>query len=71
MKRILVILVLTAYTILPKMSFAKQEYYHVGELRELTQDGWHQTHETEWRTIRIDADIEIPEVDVFPVIRVE
>jgi len=53
------------------MSFAKQEYYHVGELRELTQDGWHQTHETEWRTIRIDADIEIPEVDVFPVIRVE
>ena len=36
----------------------------------MTKDGWHQTYETKWRTVRVDVDIEVPEVEAFPVVKV-
>ncbi len=42
----------------------------IGELREQSQAGWHETYQANGRTIRIDLDsICIPEIDSFPVLK--
>lgn len=69
-KRILAALLLAACSMQPLAGFTEQEYCTVQALREVTQDGWHQTYETQWHTVQIDVDIDVPDVEAFPIIRV-
>ena len=39
-------------------------------IREQTPARWTQTYQTPWRTVVIDAAIEVPQVDAFPILRV-
>ena len=50
---------------------AKNDWHTVQELREMTREGWHQTYETKWRTVQVDVDIEVPDVEAFPIIKVQ
>ncbi len=70
MKRLLAAFLAAVAAAAPFAGMAEQEWYHVQELREATRDGWHQTYETPWRTVRVDVDIEVPDVEAFPMIRV-
>ena len=46
-------------------------YVTIAELREEAEDGWHETYTYKGEEIRIDVDIEIPEVDSVPVVLVK
>ena len=50
---------------------AAEEWISVVELREQTPGRWTKIYETEWRTITIDAEISIPQVDKVPVVLIE
>ena len=51
-------------------ALAGEPCYTIGELREQTPEKWTQTYETKWRTLEVDADIVIPDVDAVPIARV-
>ena len=40
------------------------------KFRENTPERWTESYETKWRTIQIDAQIDVPDVEKLPVIRV-
>lgn len=67
MKRIFCIL-LAMLTLLSVAS--AEEWYSVADICEQTPARWTQTYETKWRTITIDAAIEVPQVDAFPILKV-
>ena len=46
------------------------QYVTIADIREETKDGWHETYTYKGEEIRVDADIEIPDVDKIPIIRV-
>ncbi len=57
-----------ALCLLPAAGLAAENgYLTITELREQTPARWQQTIETKWRTIEVDAEIRIPEVDRVPV----
>lgn len=47
-----------------------EERCSMTDIREQTPARWTQTYETKWRTVTIDAAIEVPQVDVFPILKV-
>jgi len=49
---------------------AQSDYQSVTEIRQSTPERWQETYETQWRTITVDAPIEVPDVERFPVIRI-
>lgn len=51
-------------------ALAGPAYQSVRELRASTAQGWHQTYEAHGRTIRVDVEVEVPDVDAFPILRV-
>lgn len=61
---------LALVTLLPTVGLAKEDYISIQELRKQSQSGWKQTYETKWRTVEIDAAIQIPDVDAVPIVRV-
>jgi len=66
-KRLFLLLVL-----LMMLSVANaEEWVSIKELRVQTPSHWTKTYETKWRTIVIDAQINIPQVDRAPVILIE
>ena len=65
---VLLMLALCYLLIWPADSMA--EYASVGDIREETKDGWHETYEAHGRTITVDIPVNVPEVDFFPVLRV-
>lgn len=48
-----------------------EEWLSIVKLREQTPTRWTQTYETKWRTITIDAEVNIPQVDKVPVVQIE
>ncbi len=50
-------------------AFAETPAYSVQELKDQTQSGWHQVYTAHGRTIAIDIDIEVPDVDAAPVLK--
>ena len=48
-----------------------EEWCSIADIRAQTPARWTQTYETKWRTINIDAEIRVPEVDTVPVILIE
>lgn len=68
MKRLFYIL-LTMLTLLSVAS--AEEWCSIADICEQTPARWTQTYETKWRTINIDAEIRVPEVDTVPVILIE
>ena len=49
---------------------AKGRYQTITELRQSTPQRWQETYETKWRAVTVDAAIEVPDVEQFPVIRI-
>ena len=49
---------------------AKAEWQPIKEVQENTPERWAESYETKWRTIQIDAQIDVPDVEKLPVIRV-
>ena len=49
---------------------AKAEWQSIKEIQENTPERWTESYETKWRTIQIDAQIDVPDVEKLPVIRV-
>ena len=49
---------------------AKAEWQSIKEVQENTPERWTESYETKWRTIQIDAQIAVPDVEKLPVIRV-
>ena len=49
---------------------AKAEWQSIKEVQENTPERWTESYETKWRTIQIDAQIDVPDVEKLPVIRV-
>ena len=47
-----------------------EEWCSIVDICEQTPARWTQTYETKWRTITIDAAIEVPQVDAFPILKV-
>ena len=48
-----------------------EEYTTITEIREETKEGWHESFWYEGAEIRAEVDVEIPDVDKVPVIRVK
>jgi hypothetical protein len=46
------------------------KYGTISDIREEVKDGWHETYEAQGRTIVVDIDIDVPEVDMVPAVRV-
>ncbi len=47
-----------------------EEWCSIADIRKQTPARWTQTYETKWRTVTIDAAIEVPQVDAFPILKV-
>lgn len=50
---------------------AETGYYSIGDLRTQTPSHWAKTYETKWRTIAIDAEINVPQVNKMPIVCIE
>ena len=50
---------------------ASTKYLTIGELREEVNEGWHETYEAYGRTIAIDVEVDVPQTDFFPVLRIK
>ena len=48
-----------------------EAWVSIGELREQAPQRWTKVYETLWRTVTIDAEINIPEADKLPVVLIE
>ena len=48
-----------------------EDWCSIADIREQIPVRWTQTYETKWRTINIDAEINIPQVDKVPVVQIE
>ena len=48
-----------------------EEWCSIADIRAQMPARWTQTYETKWRTITIDAEINIPQVDKVPVVLIE
>ena len=47
------------------------QYVTIADIREETKDGWHETYTFKGEEIRVDVDIEIPDVDKVPIVRIK
>ena len=63
-------LILIAAMLCLSCAQADQRYCSVSDLREQTPARWTQTYETKWRTIEVDAAIDLPDVQAVPVLQV-
>lgn len=52
-------------------ALAKQPYASIGEIKEETKNGWHDTYIYKGETIQVDVNIDIPDVDKVAVVRVK
>ena len=57
--------------LLPIAASAEQKYYTIEELKDQVTDRWTGTYETKWRTITVDVQPTVPDVDKIPVMLLE
>lgn len=50
---------------------ASADYLTIEQLREETPSHWGQTFETQWRTVQLDAEIRLPDVENVPLLAVK
>lgn len=50
---------------------ASADYLTIAQLREEAPSHWGQTFETQWRTVRLDAEIRLPNVEAVPLLAVK
>ena len=50
---------------------SKAEYVSIADLQKEAGAGWHETYQAHGRTIVVDIPVNVPKVDLFPVLRVE
>lgn len=43
----------------------------IQQIIETTPERWTETYETEWRTIEVDTEIIVPDVETFPIVKVQ
>ena len=68
MKRVMCLLI----ALLMMISVANaEEWVSIEELRVQTPSRWIKTYETKWRTIVIDAEINIPQVNKMPIVNIK
>jgi hypothetical protein len=70
MKRFTSVLLLALTVLAPFGSLAQTEYMNIAELREQTPTQWVESYKTKWRTVEIDAAINVPSIDMLPIVKV-
>ena len=68
MKKLLIMLLVWT-VILPLSASAQQQYCSIEEMIRNTPDRWTGTYETSRGTVSVDVPVELPAVNVFPVIK--
>ena len=67
MKKLICVLMAMLMTL---SAASAEEWCSIADMCEQTPARWTQTYETKWRTITIDAAIEVPQVDTYPILKV-
>jgi hypothetical protein len=70
MKKMTVLFLSALLALTPLASLAEEQYCSISDLRAQAPAEWTETFETKWRTVDIDAEIVLPDVDAVPVITV-
>lgn len=70
MQRIMALLAMTALMMTGVSAADAQEYVNVSEIRQATKDGWHESWPCNGQELRVDVDVEIPDIDKVAVVRV-
>ncbi len=52
-------------------AYAEQKFVSIQDVRATVPDRWTETYETKWRTVKIDVPIDVPAVDLMPIVRVK
>lgn len=66
--RVLALALLTICMLLTSVGSA-QQHYTITEVRKQAAAGWHKSYQAHGRTITVDIDIRVPDVDTLPVLR--
>ena len=69
-KRLLIGLILSLSFLFTSPAFA-ESYTSIQQIVETTPERWTETYETKWRTIQVDAEIIVPNVETFPIITIQ
>lgn len=65
----LLLIITLVFTLGFKDAFASK-YVSIADIKEDVKDGWHQAYTYNGETIKVDVDIEVPDVDTVPIVRV-
>lgn len=65
------LLCLAMFMLIMLSAACAEEWCSITEIRAQAPARWTQTYETKWRTITIDAEIRVPDVDKVPVVLIE
>ncbi len=71
MKKLTLALLLVLTTLAPLDSLAQAQYMNIAELREQTPARWTQSYKTQWRTVEVDAAVNLPDTDAIPIVKVD
>lgn len=66
---ILVMLMMIGYLLIFAAD-SRAEYVNIASLQEEVKDGWHETYQAYGRTVKVNIPVTVPDVSLFPVIRV-
>ena len=66
---ILALLLMIGYLLLFTAD-SRAEYVNIGDLREEVKAGWHETYQAYGRTVSVNIPVIVPEVQLFPVLKV-
>lgn len=66
-RRLCIGLILSVLFLFAAPAFA-ESYTSIQQIAETTPERWTETYETEWRTIQVDAEIIVPDVEAFPIV---
>lgn len=69
-KALSIILVAVLLVSLGAMPACAADMVSIADIREETKDGWHQTYEAHGRSITIDVDIQVPDIQSVPILSV-
>lgn len=67
--RALALLLITAL-MLPLYGQAAEKHYNIKELKEQARHGWTSTYEIDGRKVEVNIDIDVPDVETAPVLRI-
>lgn len=68
MKKAVILSVILLFSFVLDFAYADGDYYSVGTLQEQMIEPWEATYQTEWRTIEVDVQPTVPDVQNMPVL---